>query len=38
MNYTKLRKEIEQEMYLEEEQESVEQFKDILRKENIDLY
>ena len=38
MNYTKLRKAIEQELEQEREEKLVEEFKDILREEDIELY
>jgi len=38
MNYTKIRKEIESELAIQEEQGQIQQFKDILREEDIDLF
>jgi hypothetical protein len=38
MNYTVIRKQIQEELDYQEEQGQIQQFKDILRKEDIDLY
>lgn len=38
MNYTRTIEEIESSLSEKREQENVEQFKDILRKEDIDLF
>jgi len=38
MNYTKARKEIEEQINQEREEKLVEEFKDILREEDIELY
>ena len=38
MNYTKIRQEIEREQEQQKELGSVEEFKDILNKEDIDLF
>lgn len=38
MNYTARRKAIEEELQQQEEQGQIQQFKDILRKEDIDLF
>ena len=38
MNYKKVRKEIENELAIAEEDGSIQRFKDILKKEDIDLF
>ena len=38
MNYTQRRKAIEEELAIQEEQGQIQQFKDILRKEDIELF